>query len=275
MNVDEAVARHYTQSDLTSRILSALIQAGKNLDMLSSNDLAEIDEFHLGWAPQTAEFASQLDLTAEMDVLDIGSGLGGPARYFAEMHSCNVTGIDLTAAFVALAKQLTTQAALADRVKFVKASALAMPFDAASFDRATLIHVGMNIADKEGLFREVRRVLQPGGRFGVYDVMRIGAGELPMPMPWADSEATSFVETPEIYRALLEAAGFQVTHQRDRTGFVLALVAKMRERIAVEGTPVLGLHLVIGPTARERAGRLISCLEREQLAPIELIATAV
>ena len=274
MDVEQAVARHYTQSDLTGRVLGALSDAGKDLDALDTADLAGVDEFHLGWKPETAEFARRLGLAPGMAVLDVGSGLGGPARHFAEAHGCIVTGIDLTPAFVALAGELTTRTGLADRVRFVEGNALSMPFEDAAFDRATLIHVGMNITDKAGLFREVRRVLRPGGVFGLFEVMRKGDGVLPMPMPWADSDDTSFVETPATYRALLEAAGFGISEEHDRTGFVLDLAAKMRERIAVEGTPILALHLVIGPTARERVGRLISCLEQGQLAPVEMLATA-
>ena len=102
-------------------------------------------------------------------MLDVGSGIGGPARYFASAYGCDVTGIDLTPAFVELANELTSRTGLADRVRFVQGSALALPFEAGSFDLATMNHVGMNIADKATLFAEVRRVLRPGGRFMIYE----------------------------------------------------------------------------------------------------------
>jgi SAM-dependent methyltransferase len=274
MDVELEVARHYGRPELKNIVFEALRRSGKNPDDLAASDLAAFDEFHLGWRPQTVEFADVLDLQPGMAVLDVGAGLGGPARYFAEARGCDVTGIDLTPDFVALASDLTARTGLASRVRFVEGSALAMPFAAESFDVATLIHVGMNIAEKAGLFAEVRRVLRRSGRFGVFEVMRIGEGALPMPMPWADSEATSFVETPGTYRALLEAAGFHLTAERDRSGFVLDLAAKIRERIAVEGTPVLGLHLLIGPTAMERVGRLLAGVETGLVAPIEMVAEA-
>jgi ubiquinone/menaquinone biosynthesis C-methylase UbiE len=127
----------------------------------------------------------------------------------------------------------------ADRTRFVEGSALDLPFEDASFDAATLFHVGMNIADKARLFAEARHTLRRGGTFAVYEVMRKGQGPLPFLLPWADSEATSFVETHDTYRALLAAAGFSITGELEHTALVLDLAAKMRERIAAEGPPKL------------------------------------
>jgi ubiquinone/menaquinone biosynthesis C-methylase UbiE len=274
MDVEAEVARHYTHSDLTGTVLAALREAGRDLEALTTADLAPVDEFHLGWHPQTVAFATRLALPAGARLLDIGSGVGGPARHFAEKHGCTVTGIDLTPAFVAAATELSARAGLAGSTRFVEGSALDLPFEDASFDAATLIHVGMNIADKPRLFAEARRALVPGGTFALFEVMRSGEGPLPMPLPWADDEATSFVETPATYRSLLAAAGFRVTDERDRTDFVRDLAAKMRARIAAEGPPRLGLHVILGPTASERMGRLFACLEQGLLAPVELVATA-
>jgi ubiquinone/menaquinone biosynthesis C-methylase UbiE len=272
MDIETEVARHYGQTDLTGAVLDALRRSGKDPERLAAADLAAVDEFHLGWRPATIEFAQALGLTPGMAVLDVGSGIGGPARYFAQAHGCDVTGIDLTPDFVELATELTARTGLGESARFVAGSALAMPFRDAAFDAATLIHVGMNIADKPRLFAEIRRVLRPGGRFGLFEVMRAAEGPLPMPMPWADSEATSFVETPGTYRRLLEEAGFRVRGERDRSAFVLALAESMRARIAAEGLPILGLHLVVGPTALERVGRLIECVGSGLVAPVEMVA---
>jgi ubiquinone/menaquinone biosynthesis C-methylase UbiE len=268
------VARHYTRAGLEEAILAALRQVGLDPDRIAPADLAPVDEFHLGWRPATAELATALGLGPDTRVLDIGAGLGGPARYFADTCGSRVVGIDLTPDFVATATALTRRTGLADRVGFREASALALPFSQGSFDAATLIHVGMNVADKARLFAEARRVLRPGGRFGLFEVMRTGDGEIPMPMPWASTAATSFVETPERYRALLADAGFRPVSERDRTAFVLDLVAKLRAKTEAEGHPVLGLHLLIGPEARDRVGSLVGCVESGLLAPVEMIAEA-
>jgi SAM-dependent methyltransferase len=154
------------------------------------------------------------------------------------------------------------------------ASALAMPFGAGTFDAATLIHVGMNIADKAGLFAQVRRVLKPGGRFCLYEVMRVADGDIPHPMPWAATAETSFVETPETYRRLLATAGFAVGDPIDRSAQVLAIGRAMRERAARTGVPPLGLHVLIGPASRERMGNVMRALESGTIAPVQMMARA-
>ena len=274
MDVEGEVARHYTHADLTGRLMAALRDAGRDLDALTTADLGPLDEFHLGWHPQTVDFARRLAFAPGTRLLDVGCGVGGPARHFAEAHGCAVTGIDLTPAFVEAANALTARVGLADRAAFVTGSALDMPFEDASFDAATLIHVGMNIPDKARLFAEVRRVLRPGGTFALYEVMRTGEGPLPLPLPWAETADTSFVETPGTYRALLDGAGFAVGEARDRTDFVLDLSARMRARVATEGPPKLGLHLLMRSGAGETIGRLAACLQQRLLAPVEMVATA-
>lgn len=275
METEQQVAQHYGRTDLEQAILTALKAAGKDIEHLSTSDLVEVDEFHLGGRAQTVELARQLGLVTNMRVLDIGSGIGGPARYFAEAHRCRVTGIDLTDSFVAVATALTLRCGLSDMVDFQQGSALAMPFEAGFFDAATLIHVGMNIADKSALFAEARRVLKPGGRFCVYEVMRMRDAALPFPMPWAADSATSFVETPVTYKDLLIAAGFSVEAEQNRRDFVLERAAAMRAKLAQSGPPILGLHVVMGPAAKDRVKNVTAALEEGMIAPIEIIARAL
>jgi SAM-dependent methyltransferase len=274
MDTEREVATHYTRGALLPAFLDALKQMGKNPDRLAAMDLATGDEFHLGWLPATAALAKNLGLAPGMHVLDVGSGVGGPARYFAEAHKCRVTGIDLTEEFVQVAADLTRRCALEDLVTFQQGSALELPFDAGTFDAATLIHVGMNIADKAKLFDEVRRALKPGGLFCVYDVMRLGEGDLPYPMPWAQSIDTSFVETPEAYRRRLIAAGFKIEREENRRAFVLELARETKAKIERDGLPPLNAHILIGPEAKVRLGNVMATLEKGTIAPVEMIARA-
>ena len=272
MDSEEGVARHYTHGHLQDAILDALRASGKDVDALTAADLSAADEFHLGWRAATVEIAVDLELGAGIELLDIGSGIGGPARYFAEAFGCRVTGVDLTEEFVRVASELTRRCRLDALVTFVQGSALSLPFPDERFDRATLFHVGMNIADKARLFREARRVLRPGGSFLVYDIMRLDASELPYPMPWAAHPGSSFVETSLSYRRLLEQAGFRIDRELDRRAQTLELARVMREQVAAHGLPPLGLHVLIGPGSRERLGNVMTALERGSIAPIELIA---
>ena len=272
MDTEQQVAKHYSHGALESAILEALKASGKSVDRLATSDLAGVDEFHLGWRAATMEIAKDLSLSSAMHVLDIGSGIGGPARYFAEAHGAQVTGIDLTDEFVQVANALTRRCGLADRASFQQASALALPFKDNTFDAATMIHVGMNIEDKAKVFSEVARVLRPKAHFAVYDVMRTAKGDIPYPMPWAATAATSFVRTPDDYREMLIEAGFKIEGEVSRRDLALKLWEEMRRKIAEHGPPKLSLQVLMGEAAKPRLANVISTLERGIIAPIEMVA---
>ena len=230
VSIETHVAEHYTQGSLEQRILTALREAGKDPERLDSDDLAPVDEFHHGGRAATAAFAPKLKLRPGINLLEIGSGIGGPARYFARHHSCRVTGIDLTEEFIVVSRALTRRLGMEGQVSFEQGSALSMPFSAATFDVATLLHVGMNIAEKTRLFAEVRRVLKPGGIFGIYDQMREADGELTFPVPWSSIPQTSFVETRATYKRLLTENGFEVIWERSCREDALASFNRRRQR---------------------------------------------
>jgi SAM-dependent methyltransferase len=275
MESEEKVAQQYRREALEQAILDALVASGKDIDRLACADLSAADEYHLGARPATAGLARDLGLAPGMRVLDIGAGIGGPARHFADAHGCVVAGIDLSEDYVQAANALARRCGLADRVSFRQASALALPFPDADFDAATLIHVGMNIADKAKLFAEARRVLKTGGAFGVYDAMIVGEGEPAYPMPWALTAETSFLEPPAVYRSLLAAAGFAIERERDWRDTALDLARKARNRAAQHGASPLGLHILMGPTTTQRFANVMSALDRGVLAPVEIIARAL
>ena len=219
MSIETSVASYYTRGRLEDSILQTLTRAGKDLEKVTHGDLAALDKFHVGGREATQELAAQMELRPGLHLLDVGSGIGGPTRYFAAEHGCRVTGIDLTEEFVFVSRSLTRRINLDHAVEFLHGSALALAFGAANFDRAYTIHAGMNIADKLGLFREVRRVLKPKGLFAIFDLMRIAEGPIRYPVPWALTEETSFVAYVNDYRETLTAAGFHVTHERHRGAF--------------------------------------------------------
>ena len=271
MEIEQAVARHYAHGSLEETILSALAAAGKDLNRLTPKDLAPVDEFHVGGRQATIAFAQEFGLRPGMRLLDIGCGLGGAARYFADAHGCQVTGIDLSGEYVGVANALAARVGLAERVSCRAGSALALPFAPGSFDAAYMFHVGMNIEDKSRLFAEVRRVLAPSGLFGIYDVMRLAAGELSYPVPWASGPESSFVADAGTYQRLLAAAGFEVLIQRDRRDFALEVFGLMRTRGAAGGPGPLGLHLVMGANAGQKVKNMIADISAGLITPTELI----
>jgi SAM-dependent methyltransferase len=273
MSEAKAVAEHYTRPQLEETILGALKGAGIDTEKLTATDLATVDEFHVGGLEATKAFSEFMGLKPEMRVLDVGCGIGGPARYFASEHGVHVTGIDLTEEFVRAAKSLTKLVHLENAAAFEQGSALAMPFAAESFDAAYMFHVGMNIADKNALFLDVARVLKPGARFSIFDLMRISDAPIAYPVPWADSGATSFVVHVEGYRKALVAAGFEIVHERRRREFGIEFIERNVARAAQQGgQPNVGLHLLMGEKAPQMMRNVLGGLKSGIFEPVEIVA---
>ena len=182
-----SIEAHYTRGHLIRAITEGLAGLGRTPQSVTPDELSPVDEFHVGGRQATEELMQQLHLAKDVRVLDVGSGLGGPARFVASRYGSRVTGIDLTAEYVETARTLTEWTGLGERLSFHHGSALDTPFADAEFDSAYMLHVGMNIPDKKALFREVSRVLKAGGLFAVYDVMKTGDAPLAFPVPWAST----------------------------------------------------------------------------------------
>jgi SAM-dependent methyltransferase len=273
--VEARVVQHYAHGRLENAITEALAASGADLARLTPRDLAPVDEFHIGGRQATIEFAARLQFAPGSNLLDIGCGLGGASRYFAGEWGCRVSGIDVTPEYVAVATALASRIGLSEHVNYRQGSALDLPFGAASFDGAYMFHVGMNIPDKHKLFAEARRVLKPGGVFGVYDVMREAEGELEFPVPWATSAETSFVGSAADYQRPLEAVGFDVHKIRNRWEFAIEFFNQMRASVAgAGGPPPLGLHLLMGSTAPQKVANMVENLQRQLIAPVEIICAA-
>lgn len=227
------VASHYGEAGIGERILAALQEEGIDIDALTPRDLSPIDQFHTRGILATREHAELAAPTEDMHVLDIGCGIGGPARYLASTYGCRVTGVDLTEEFVAVAKMLTERCRLDHFVDFRQANGLDLPFDDASFDMAWCQNVTMNIEDKAAFYREIARVLKPGGRFTSTEMATGAAGPPHFPLPWARVPEISFLVPQEEMRAALEAAGFRIVEWRDTSADVIAAAQSQTERAQI------------------------------------------
>jgi ubiquinone/menaquinone biosynthesis C-methylase UbiE len=273
MPTQQDVSKHYTHGNLIAAIRGGIELLGKTINSVGVDDLAPVDEYHIGGRQASEDFLSQLDLTLEKQVLDVGCGLGGAARFAASRYGCQVTGIDLTPEFIETGKVLCAWVKLDNRVSLHLGSALAMPFADCAFDCAYMLHVGMNIHDKAKLCSEVSRVLRPNSLFGIYDVMRIGDGELTYPVHWATTAASSAVANPAQYREALERAGFAVIAERNRRDFALAQYAQLRSRTAtIGGPPPLGLHILMGNNTSDYVQNMMENVSTGRIAPVELVA---
>ena len=214
-DVLDGVRDHYRATGLTERLKTALAALGPEDQQFTPQQLAALDQFHTRGLAATVELAKLAGITADMSVLDVGSGVGGPARFLAATYGCQVTGVDLSEPFVHAARYLTERTGQSERVSFETASALELPFDDGHFDVVLLQHVAMNIAERTRLYREIRRVLKSGGRFATFDVV-LSSGAPHYPVPWARTPATSFLLTADATREAIEPAGF--TMRRNHPG---------------------------------------------------------
>jgi SAM-dependent methyltransferase len=242
-DVLDGVRDHYRASGLTERLKTALRAFGPDEQPLTPLQLATLDQFHTRGLAATAELAKLAGITADMSVLDVGSGVGGPARFLAATYGCQVSGIDLSEPFVEAARYLTERTRQSARVSFETASALELPFDGGHFDVVLLQHVAMNIPDRARLYSEIRRMLKSGGRFATYDVV-LGSGEPHYPVPWARTPATSFLLTADATRERIEAAGFRTLAWQDDSEAGKTWFTQLR---ASGPPPSPNLGVVMGP----------------------------
>lgn len=270
----DCVAQHYsTGGGIAAEVAQRLQQAGMDLSQLKTADLASVDEFHIRGRKATLELAAAMALTPAARVLDIGSGLGGPARTLAESHGCHVTGIDLTPAFCDAANEMSRWVGLADRVTFQQGDATDLPFDAASFDAAMTIHVAMNIARKDQMYAEAKRVLRPGGRFAVYDVLQGEGGGVHYPVPWARDASISHLATPEEMPGLLTGAGFRILSVEDSTEASQTWFEEMAARMSAKA-PAATFQAFLGNDFPTMARNQVANLRERRIRTVSYICAA-
>ena len=268
----DSVATHYTHGQLLDRILSGVEAIGKTPGSVTVDDLAPVDEFHIGGRKASEEFIGQLELSADNHALDVGCGIGGTSRFVASRFGCRVTGIDLTPEFVSTGQSLCDWVGLTGQVKLTQGDATAMPFSDESFDAAFMLHVGMNITNKTGLFAEVYRLIKPGAVFGIYDVMQTSDEALTYPVPWSGTPDTSALATREQYIEALGQAGFDLIKVRDRREFAAEFFAEARRRMEeAGGSPPLAVHITMGESAAVKIGNMVENIACGCISPVEII----
>jgi len=270
-NTEETVRSHYSVSGLTENILSGLRKEGKDLDSITTADLSVVDEFHIAGHEATQFLISRMRFKHTDHVLDIGSGIGGTARTIAVSAGCRVSGIDLTPDYVETAKALSQLTRLDQQVSFKVANALQLPFEDEMFDAAVTLHVAMNIKDRDSLYREIYRVLKPGARLGIYDVMKKSDDPLDFPVPWAENDQSSFLATPEQMHNYLQNAGFDNIETEDRSEFARDYFNR-RIAAASGNRSALGPHLIMGDSARLKFKNMQSNLNAGRISPVLMIA---
>jgi SAM-dependent methyltransferase len=259
------------ERDVYGLVVSALERSGQSLDFLTVEDLAPIDHFHARGFAATVELGDSLPVQPGDHILDIGCGLGGPARYFAQRFDCAVSGIDITPAFVEAADKLTTLLGLGDRVYIVHGDGHQLPYGAGLFDGAYTQHVTMNVGDRSRFFGEAWRVLKPGSFFALTEHGLGPTGGPHHPVPWSEDGSGEWLATPTETRELLAAAGF-VGIEIENTGEKYLAGYRSVLALAEQGTlPPLGIQLLMGETALEKIRNAARNIEERRTHPVQVL----
>lgn len=270
-DINRLLVDEYRNAGLGERILAVLEAHGVDTDHLSQEILAELDHIHGGGYPNTIEHAAMVEMRPGMRVLDIGCGIGGPARYFARAFGCRVSGIDISPDYIDAATMLTERCGLTDLVDFRCGDALGLNFDDATFDVVWCLNVSMNIPDRDRLYAEMARVLKPGGQLALSELGQGPGGAPYYPLSWASSADCSFLVTPDKLRAGLEAAGFRIRHWIDEA-------ARRRETGGLKGRganilpPGEAMRIVRTEDYPERQANGAKSVNENRLTNVRLVA---
>lgn len=267
----KTIADHWGRGDVYGLIVSALNKMSKPLDSLTVEDLAPVDHFHARGFPATVELADRLPLKAGQHIVDIGCGLGGPARYLAKRFQCNVSGVDITEPFVEAANKLTALLRMERQVKIEHGDGQHLPYADSTFDGAFTQHVTMNVADRPAFFAQAYRVLKPSAFFALTEHGLGEKGDPHYPVPWSMDGSGAYLVTPSETRALLQQAGFVDIRMED-TGTKYAAGYKAAIEKAQKGElPPLGIHLLMGETAPQKTRNALRNIEEGRTHPIQVI----
>jgi SAM-dependent methyltransferase len=266
----EAAANHWARDDIYAKIVAAFEKAGKPLDRLTLDDLAPVDHVHARGFVATMELADRLPIARGQHLLDIGCGLGGPARYMAQRFGCHVSGIDITRPFVEAANKLTALLHMESSVRVEHGDGQALPYPDGHFDGAYSQHVTMNVARRPAFFAEAWRVLKPGAFFALTEHGLGASGDPLYPVPWSADGSGSYLVPPAQTREYLESAGFRDVRIMDTGPKYLAAYNAVIEKADKGQLPALGIHVLMGESAMPKMRNAARNIDEGRTHPIEV-----
>ena len=251
LSYSENIENHYLVNNLYDNILEKLQSIGVDINEVKRTDLSSVDEFHVRGLEVSKELAQQIT-SSNLKVLDVGCGLGGPARMLADEKNCVVTGLDLSQEFIETAKALSKLVNLDSNTTFLKGDALDLPFERNSFDIVWTQHVQMNIFEKKKFYSEIFRVLKTGGKFLYYDIFKSSDNDINYPMPWASRQDLSHLINIAELEKILNSIGFNSFSKKNQTDAGLGSIKQMLSHIKEFGPPIMGLNVLMGKDTKQK-----------------------
>ncbi len=271
MNNTHPIANYSIARDVYTVILDALRQAGKELDRLKVEDLAPVDHFHARGFPATVELADTLTVKPQDHLVDIGCGIGGPARYLAQRFQCRISGIDITPSYVEAGNRLSALVGMGERVRIELGDGQRLPYADGQFDGGYSQHVTMNVPDRSKFYAEAFRVLKPGAFFALTEQGLGPTGDPYHPVPWSTDGSGEYLIPPDQTRALLQAAGFTDIRMQDTGPKYLAGYRKAVEQAERGNVPVVGIHLLMGELTTQKMRNAARNIDEGRTHPFQVL----
>ena len=271
MSDAQSISDHWGTGDVFARIMEAMQAAGINPDTVTVEQLAPVDHFHARGFPATVDLADALPIRAGDRLVDIGCGLGGPARYFAKRFQCRVDGIDITAPFVDAANKLSALVGMDDVVVCRHGDGQKLPYGDQEFDGGYTQHVTMNVPDRDVFFGEAYRVLRPGAVFALTEHGLGEVGDPHHPVPWSEDGSGAYLMRPADTVAALRNAGFTNIEVTDTGEKYLQGYQAAIERAEKGDTPVFGTHILLGKLAPQIVRNAARNIEERRTHPVQII----
>jgi len=272
MTNEVEISENYYQTDLLKKIKVHFSKMNINQSKLTAKDLSLFDQMHFGGISAVKLISQALKLKKNHTVLDLGCGLGGPARLISETNNCKVDGVDLMPDYVNDGNKLSEMVGLGDMVSLINGDVLKLPHETETFEASYMVHVGMNISNKLSLMKNVYRVLKNKGVFVIFDQIKLNNNQIKLPLPWASKQSQSSIGSIEDYKSCLKKAGFSILKFEIMNELALEWIQKSIINLKKNGKKGLAFNSLMGKSFQEKYFNLIDEIKKGNLSPALIVS---